>query len=1129
MNENQADDVISVLYIEDDEDDFILTQQMLFDRVAQRFQITWARSYAEGEAKLQSEQYDAVLVDYDLGKLDSGIELVRQYSPTYPAPFILYTGRGTYEVDLEAMQAGATLYLTKGNFDSLTLKRFIRYAIERRQAEQDLKKAHEHAVWLARFPDENPNPVARVSLDGKVLYCNRISADAAVWSFELGEQVPPSFAKIIAEVSHRKIQIEREVQLGDRFYAVTFMPFIDDGYINLYGKDMTGRIEAEKSMRESEELFAKAFEGNPNAMVISQIEDGRIESVNSAFEKLFGYERQEVIGRRSTSLGMFSRVDDRQLVYQRLMADGHLKDFEIDIRHRSGEIRHVDLSAVIIQLHGEPAMLTVINDITERKRAEEALAATAVQLNESERRFRTMADGTPVIIWVTDADNKIEFINRAYSAFFGTTLEQVRSGNWEILVHPEEQEKYVGAFLTAASQRVPFRGQARVRRHDGEWRWIDTHGQPRFSDQGEYMGMAGSSLDITENKLAETVREHLLREIQLQNQFLQQLFENSPLAIAVLHGPDHRFVLVNSAQRRLFPTVPEFVGRTVTEVWPDTQADTTAALNHVFETGEPFYATDVPRTVDLGRGLEERFYSFSYTPMYTPDARIKGILVLSMETTEQVRNRQMLEQAYVDLATERNRLSAVLQSLPVGVSIQDSNGGVIERNKAYDELWGEEAPRPDSVEGYTEFQAWWVDTGKPVMPEEWGSAIAVKTGQTVTDQFLRIRRFDGRHIFVLNNAAPVLDATGRITGSVVAILDVTKVVEAENNLIQSQDRFRVALQSVPLMVYNCDTELRYTWIYRPLAGFEVDQVLGKRDDELIPAQAAAELMAVKQQTLDSGLGGVFEVSVPAGGADRYYLLTTDPLRDRQGNITGLTCSAIDITEQKRMQAEQQEQSIRVEVQRRLLNQRELERSTLAGELHDRPIQILSGALFQIQTVRDDIPDPVVRQECDRIRNQVKLAIRELREMMKDLRPPVLLHFSFARMLQSDAIDYRERFPGVEILLDLEDDGDRMSQTVRLALFRIYQAGVSNIIRHADANKVWVKFKIEGDQFCFELRDNGAGFTMSDDLAQMMNEGQFGLVSMKERAEAIGGEVTITSQPLQGTAVQVRGPLQWGET
>lgn len=1129
MNGSRLDDVISVLYIEDDEDDFILTQQMLFDRVAQKFSITWARSYDEGEAKLQSDQYDAVLVDYDLGRLHSGIELVRQYSTTYPAPFILYTGRGTYEVDLEAMQAGATLYLTKGNFDSLTLKRFIRYAIERKQAERDLKKAHERAVWLARFPDENPNPVARVSLDGKVLYCNRISADTAVWSFQPGEQVPPSFTKIIAEVNHRKIQIEREIQLGASYYTVTFMPFIDDGYINLYGKDMTSRIEAEKSMRESEELFAKAFEANPNAMVISRIEDGRIENVNSAFEKLFEYQREEVIGRRSTALGMFRDIEDRQRMIRRLKESGVVKDYEIDIVSHGRENRRVNLSAAIIQLHGEPALLTVIDDITERKQAEEALASTAMQLNESERRFRTMADGTPVIIWVTDVDGKIEFINHAYSAFFGVTLEQLRSGTWAMLVHPDDYEKYVDGFLTASDQRQAFRGQGRVRRHDGEWRWIDSHAQPRFSETGEFLGMAGSSLDVTESKLADGMREQLLTEIQRQNRLLQQLFDSSPLAIAVLGGPDHRFVMVNSAQRRLFPTVPEFVGRTVTEIWPDTQEDTTAVLDHVFESGEPFSATDVARRVDIGQGPEERFYSFSYTPLTAGDGSAEGILVLSLDTTDQVCSRLELEQAYEDLATERNRLSAVLQSLPVGVSIQDSNGGVIERNAAYEDVWGPKTPRPDSMEEYTEFQAWWVESGKPVTPEEWGSAIVVKTGQPVTDQFLRIRRFDGRHIFVFNSAAPVLDANGKITGSVVAILDVTKLVEAENDLMQSQDRFRVAMQSVPLMVYNCDAELRYTWIHQPYAGFSADEVLGKRDDELIPAEAAAKLMAVKQQALDSGQGGVFEVCVPSEGVERYYLLTTDPLRDRQGTITGLTCSAIEITEQKRAQAEQLEQSIRVEVQRRLLNQRELERSTLAGELHDRPIQILSGALFQIQTVRDDIPDPTVRQECDRIRNQVKQAIRELREIMKDLRPPTLLHFSFARLLQSEAVDYRERFPGVEIMLEVEDDGELLSQTQRLALFRIYQAGVSNIIRHADADQVWVKFKIEGDQFCFELRDNGAGFTRSDDLARMVNEGRFGLVSMKERAEAIGGKVTITSQPGHGTTVQVTGPLQWSET
>lgn len=1128
MIESANDDEISVLYVEDDEDDYILTRQMLFDRVAQRFRVDWARTYDEGENKLQSGRYDVVLVDYDLGGTRTGIELVRQYSTTYPAPFILYTGRGTYEVDLEAMQAGATLYLTKGNFDSLTLKRFIRYAIERRQADQELKKAHEYAVWLARFPNENPNPVARVSMDGRVLYCNRLSADNEVWSFQIDELVPPPFSDLIAEVRQNQTRTEREIQFGERFYAVTLMPFFEDGYINIYGKDMTGRMQVEKSLRESEELFNKAFEANPNAMVISQIEDGRIENINGAFEKLFGYGRTEVIGKRSTDLSMYRRVEDRQQLTQRLKEHGRLKDYEIDILTRTGEVRNVSLSAVIIQIHGEQAILTVIGDITERKQAEEALAATARQLSESERRFRTMADGTPVMIWVTDLDSNIVFINHAYSEFFGVTLEEVQSGTWQMLVYPEDADTYIGAFLIATAERRSFHAQGRVRRHDGEWRWIDSQGQPRFSETGEFMGMAGSSFDITENKLAEAVREQLLSEIQRQNQFLQQLFENSPLAIAVLRGPDHRFALVNTAQRRLFPTVPEFVGRTVAEVWPEAQVDTTAVLDHVYQTGEPFSATDVPRTIDLGPEQEERFFSYSYTPLYAMDASVEGILVLSMDTTEQVCNRQMLEQAYDDLATERNRLEAVLQSLPVGVSIQDSNGGVIERNNAYEELWGEAAPLPDSVDEYEEFQAWWVESGKPVMPEEWGSVVAVRTGKNVIDQFLRIKRFDGKHLFVLNSAAPVLDANGKIAGSVVAIMDVTKLVEAENNLMQSQERFRVALQSVPMMVYNCDRDLRYTWVYRPLAGFEMDEVLGKRDDELIPPEAAAELMSLKQQTLDNGQGGVYEVYVPVGGDDRYYLLTTDPVRDRQGSITGLTCSAIDITEQKRQQAEQQEQSIRLEVQRRLLDQRELERSTLARELHDRPIQILSGVLFQIQTLRDDIPDPSVRQECDSIRNQVKQAIRELRDMMRDLRPPVLLHFSFARLLQSDAIEYRERFPGVEILLDLEDDGDRMSQTVRLALYRIYQAGVSNIIRHSDADTVWVTFKIEDDQFCFELKDNGAGFALTNDLAQFVKEGRFGLVSMNERAQAIGAEIKIIAEPRQGAAIQVRGPLRTDE-
>ncbi len=125
------------------------------------------------------------------------------------------------------------------------------------------------------------------------------------------------------------------------------------------------------------------------------------------------------------------------------------------------------------------------------------------ELRASEARFRTMADGTPLIIWVTDAAGGIEFVNRAYCEFFGTTLEAVRQRDWESLVHPEDAPAYVGAYRRAAAERRPFRAEARVRRADGAWRWIESSGVPRLSAAGDFLGMAGSSPDITERKQAE--------------------------------------------------------------------------------------------------------------------------------------------------------------------------------------------------------------------------------------------------------------------------------------------------------------------------------------------------------------------------------------------------------------------------------------------------------------------------------------------------------------------------------------------------------------------------------------------------------------------------------------------------
>jgi PAS domain S-box-containing protein len=127
---------------------------------------------------------------------------------------------------------------------------------------------------------------------------------------------------------------------------------------------------------------------------------------------------------------------------------------------------------------------------------------TQARLTESETRFRTMADNTPLMIWVHNRTGKLEFVNRSWLQFFEVTEEEARDDLWQPLVHPDDRDRYVSAFLAALGQGTPFHGEARVQRADGEWRWIASYGAPRLNEHGEVVGMVGSSADVTELKLA---------------------------------------------------------------------------------------------------------------------------------------------------------------------------------------------------------------------------------------------------------------------------------------------------------------------------------------------------------------------------------------------------------------------------------------------------------------------------------------------------------------------------------------------------------------------------------------------------------------------------------------------------
>src|SRR5215468_10243781 len=180
---------------------------------------------------------------------------------------------------------------------------------------------------------------------------------------------------------------------------------------------------------------------------------------------------------------------------------GERVEVETVRRRKDGTDVHISLLAVpVIAASGERvANYVIYRDITERKRAEE-------RLFESEVRFQAIADTAPVMIWTTGTDALCNYFNKPWLEFTGRTMDQEVGTGWIEGVHPDDVQGCLDGFLPAFHARKPFRMEYRLRRADGEYRWVDESGIPRYTPGGEFAGYIGCNTDITDRKRAEEER-----------------------------------------------------------------------------------------------------------------------------------------------------------------------------------------------------------------------------------------------------------------------------------------------------------------------------------------------------------------------------------------------------------------------------------------------------------------------------------------------------------------------------------------------------------------------------------------------------------------------------------------------
>jgi PAS domain S-box-containing protein len=272
-------------------------------------------------------------------------------------------------------------------------------------------------------------------------------------------------------------------------------------------RDITCRRRSAEALRESRDLMKLALAAGGMGVWRTDFESGRAECDATA-RRLFGLEggASEVL---LNDVEARIHPDDLQELKNGWAAAEPGQSFrkEFRLRHAGGAERWI-LAVGEKRLDGPEGRVvgTGVNlDITEQKQAE-------MNIRRSEALFRDMADNLPLMVWVHDAEGNQEFVNQTFCDYFGVTRQEMRNSKWQMLVHPEDADVYLSEFAACVRERRPFHAEVRVQR-DGEWRWLESWGTPRFDEAGSYVGHVGTSADVTERKENEQLRDLLSQEL----------------------------------------------------------------------------------------------------------------------------------------------------------------------------------------------------------------------------------------------------------------------------------------------------------------------------------------------------------------------------------------------------------------------------------------------------------------------------------------------------------------------------------------------------------------------------------------------------------------------------------------
>jgi PAS domain S-box-containing protein len=313
-------------------------------------------------------------------------------------------------------------------------------------------------------------------------------------------------------------------------------------------RDISERKKTEAKLRDSQERFSKAFQSSPIGIVISEFASGRYLEVNESFCRILKSSPEEIVGRTSMELGIWGSGEEREVMSRSLAADGFLRNFELQTRAHDGESKIALMNAERIEVNGKPCILSMVEDITDRKRAEAALRA-------SEERYRLIAENTSDVIWLYDLNvDGFSYVSPAIFRLLGYTPQEMLGRKMQTVQTPAGAEKVRRALETrlaefAAGKRSRSSAVIEVEqpRKDGSIVQTEVVASLLADAAGRPTHVLGVSRDITERQQAREALEKFNSELEqrveqrtaelaTRNSEIQALLDSIPDAVLLCDG-----------------------------------------------------------------------------------------------------------------------------------------------------------------------------------------------------------------------------------------------------------------------------------------------------------------------------------------------------------------------------------------------------------------------------------------------------------------------------------------------------------------------------------------------------------------------------------------------------------------